>query len=66
MTALRVKSWEVVFLPFGKTGCMTMSGTVASPVLSLTHAATSAVLSSASMTLAVIMVFVCSRLVTDI
>ena len=36
-----VKSWEVVFLPFDKTGCMTVSGTVTSPMLSPAHAATS-------------------------
>lgn len=34
-----VKSWEVVFLPFDKTGCMTDSGTITSFMLSPTHAA---------------------------
>lgn len=59
-----VKSWEVVFLPFDKTSSVTTSGTGTCPVLRLAHA-TSRVGSSASMTPAVIIVFVCSRLVSD-
>ena len=59
-----VKSAEVVYLPFDKTSSMTVSGTGTSPMVRLAHA-TSRVGSPASMTPAVIIVFVCSRLVSD-
>ena len=52
------------FCPFDKTSSMTVSGTGTSPMVRLAHA-TSRVGSPASMTPAVIIVFVCSRLVSD-
>ena len=58
-----VKSDGVVFLPFVETSSVMASGTGTCLVLCVVHATSLVV--SASMTLAVIIALVCSRLVSD-